>query len=263
MLKLAANITMLFTEHAFLDRFAAAADAGFEAVECIYFYDEKPEALEAALTRNGLTMALMNSPHGDWAAGERGLAALTGREADFREAIARVPEIAAATRCTKFHVMPGLCNPTAENLARYRDNIALAAEVFAPHDLEVLIEPINRRDIPGFMLSDFALAAETINALALANVRLQFDVYHRQVLCGDIVRGLEALIPVIGHVQIADVPERHEPGTGEINFSRIFKTLDDLGYDGWVGCEYHPRGATVDGLDWRDVFANTSGRSTP
>ncbi|MEO0619854.1 MAG: TIM barrel protein, partial [Pseudomonadota bacterium] len=221
MVKLAANITMLFTEHAFLDRFAAAADAGFEAVECIYFYDEKPGALDEALRRNGLTMALMNSPHGDWAAGERGLAALAGREDDFREAIARVPEIAAATGCQKFHVMPGLCDPTEENLERYRRNLAFAAEAFAPHGLDVLIEPINRRDIPGFMLADFDLAARTIEALERPNVRLQFDVYHRQVLRGDIVRGLEAMMPIIGHVQIADVPERHEPGTGEINFSRI------------------------------------------
>ncbi|MEL6289264.1 MAG: TIM barrel protein [Pseudomonadota bacterium] len=254
MVRFAANISMLFTEHPFMDRFAAAADAGFKAVECIYLYDQTPEALEAALTRNGLTMALMNTPHGDWAAGERGFAALEGRHEEFISAITQVPEIAEATGCRKFHVMPGLCEPTDAALARYHRSLRHAADVFTPLELEVLIEPINRRDIPGFMLADFALAAETIGTLGLDAIRLQFDVYHRQILHGDIVRGLEALMPMIGHVQIADVPERGAPGTGEINYTTVFATLDALGYDGWVGCEYRPSGPTTEALGWRERY---------
>ncbi len=248
--RFAANLTMMFTEVPFLERFKAAADAGFRAVECIFLYDHAPEAIATLLQDHNLEMVLMNSPHGDWNSGERGLAALEGRKSDFRAAVERVFPLAEATGCRRYHVMPGLCEPNEDALDRYKANIRWAGERFAEHGLEVLLEPINRRDIPGFMLHDFGLAAQVIKDVDLPNVRLQFDVYHRQVLHGDIVRGLETLMPLISHVQIADVPERHEPGTGEINFSRVFASLDELGYDGWVGCEYRPQGATRDGLGW-------------
>jgi len=245
---------MMFPEVPFLERFEAAAAAGFKAVECIFFYDHAPEVIAERLRANSLEMVLMNSPHGDWDAGERGLAALQGRETDFRAAIECVLPLADATQCRRYHVMPGICEPTDAALDRYKTNIRWAAERFAEHGLHITLEPINRRDIPGFMLSDFDLAASVVDDVAMENVSLQFDIYHRQILHGDIVRGLEAHISKIGHVQIADVPERHEPGTGEINFERVFETLDALGYDGWVGCEYRPKGATMDGLGWMSAL---------
>lgn len=248
--RFAANLTLMFTEVPFLDRFKAAADAGFKAVECIFLYDHAPEVIAKQLQSNNLEMVLMNSPHGNWDAGERGLAALEGREDDFRAAVEKVVPLAVATGCRGYHVMPGVCDPTPDALARYKDSICWTAERFADHGLDVFLEPINRRDVPGFMLHSFDLAAAVVEEIDMPNVKLQFDVYHRQILHGDIVRGLERLMPIIGHIQIADVPERHEPGTGEINFGRVFDTLDELGYDGWVGCEYRPRTTTVDGLGW-------------
>lgn len=252
--RFAANLTMMFPEVPFLDRFEAAAEAGFKAVECIFLYDHASETIAEHLRRHGLEMVLMNSPHGDWNAGERGLAALPGREADFRAAVDKVLPVARATGCRRYHVMPGICDPTPETLARYTANITWAADRLVEDGLDVLLEPINRRDIPGFMLHDFELAAEMIARIDRPNVKLQFDVYHRQILHGDIVRGLEALMPIIGHVQIADVPERHEPGTGEINFRRVFEALDDLDYNGWIGCEYRPKTTTREGLAWLPDF---------
>jgi hydroxypyruvate isomerase len=245
---------MMFSEVPFLERFPAAADAGFNAVECIFFYDHAADVIAERLNTTGLSMVLMNSPHGDWDGGERGLAALAGREADFRASIEKVFPLAEATGCRRYHVMPGLCEPDEAALERYKSNVRWAGERFAEYGLEILLEPINRRDIPGFMLHDYDLAVTVINDIGLPNVKLQFDIYHRQILHGDIIRGLEALMPHIGHIQIADVPDRHEPGTGEINYTQIFEALDSLSYDGWVGCEYRPKEATVDGLGWMKPY---------
>lgn len=254
--RFAANLTMMFTEWPFLDRFAAAADAGFAAVEFLFPYDHPPETIAARLTGNGLDLALFNLPPGDWAAGERGLAALPERASDFRAALETALPYAEATGVPRLHMMAGLADradPAADGA--YRTAVAYAAERLDALGLELVVEPINRRDMPGYFLDDFGYAAALIAGMKLPNLKLQYDVYHRQILHGDVIRSLEALMSIVGHVQIAAVPERHEPGTGELDDARIFATLDDLGYSGWVGCEYRPAGDTLAGLRWRETLA--------
>ena len=251
--RFAANLTMMFTEWDFLDRFAAAADAGFDAVEYLFPYDHPAETIAKKLADNGLTQALFNLPPGDWATGERGIAALPGREAEFEASVTTALAYAEATGAKRLHVMAGLADradPAA--VATYRGNVVRAAERLAAAGVALLLEPINRRDMPGYFLNDFSWTATLIGELGLANVKLQYDVYHRQILHGDVVRSLEALMPIVGHVQIAAVPARNEPGTGELDDFRVFATLDALGYDGFVGCEYRPAAATIDGLRWLD-----------
>lgn len=253
MVKLAANLTMMFNEVGFLDRFEAAADAGFKAVEYLFPYDFEPDDIAERLRANGLEQALFNAPPGDWASGERGLAAIPGRQAEFRQSIAQVFPYAEATGVERVHVMAGLsAGDLVAARQTFRDNIAWAAEQFDTHGLKLLIEPINTRDMPGYFLDEFALAVALIDEIGAANVRLQFDIYHRQILHGDVTVALETLMPIIDHIQIAGVPERHEPDSGELDYAHVFATLDRLGYDGWVGCEYRPRVGTVEGLGWRE-----------
>ncbi len=249
--KFAANLSMMFTEWAFLDRFAAAADQGFEAVEFLFPYAFAPEQIAARLQATGLTQALFNLPPGDWEAGERGLACRAGREAEFRTALEAARPYAEATGVRRLHLMSGHGNrhdPAA--VAAYEHSVRLACEAFAPLGIDILIEPINGRDMPGYFLNDFSFAADLISRLSLPNLRLQYDIYHRQILHGDVLKSLEALMPVIGHVQTASVPMRNEPGTGELDDQRIFRHLDQLEYQGYVGCEYRPAGHTLDGLGW-------------
>jgi hydroxypyruvate isomerase len=249
----AANLDFLFTELAFADRFAAAAEAGFGAVEFAIPYRLTPEALADRLRANGLELALFNAPAGDWDAGERGLAALAGREAEFRASLERARDYALATGARKVHVMAG--RPTGDRDTAWRlyeDNIAFAADAFARDGITALIEPINGGDMPGYLLGDFDRAAATLARLARPNLRLQFDVYHRQVLCGEVTAGLEDLAGWIAHVQIAAPPDRGEPDRGALDFAQIFETLAAIGYRGAVGCEYHPRAGTREGLGWVD-----------
>jgi hydroxypyruvate isomerase len=257
--RFAANLSMMFTEHPFLDRFAAAAEAGFEAVEFLFPYEHPPEAVGAALRKHGLTQALFNLPPGDFAAGERGIAALPERAAEFAEGVDLALRYAEATGCRTLHMMAA--NASREDLralAAYRAAITLAAEKLEAKDITLVIEPINRRDMPAYFLNDFDFAADLIRHLALPNLKLQFDVYHRQILHGDVIRGLEAMMPLVGHVQIAGVPDRHEPDSGELDAGFVFAALDRLGYDGFIGCEYRPAGDTVAGLGW---FAPWSARA--
>jgi hydroxypyruvate isomerase len=251
MQKFAANLSMMFNEWAFLDRFDAAAEAGFSAVEFLFPYEFPATAIAERLRRNGLTQALFNLPPGDWAAGERGLAALPARFADVQDGVARALDYAAATGAKRLHMMAGIApSESGEARAAYRRSVAFAGEALAAKGISLLLEPINARSMPGYFLNDFGRAERLIGALGLPNVKLQFDIYHRQILHGDVVKGLERLLPIIGHVQVASVPDRHEPGTGELNDDYVFAALDRLGYDGFVGCEYVPAGKTLDGLGW-------------
>ena len=253
--KFAANLTMMFNEWAFLDRFEAAAAAGFTAVEYLFPYAFDREAIAERLQRLGLTQALFNLPPGDWDKGERGLAALPERAGEFRASVATALDYAAATGVKRLHVMSGIASRDDKAAAAaYREAIAFACREAAEKGIDVLIEPINRRDMPGYFLNDFNFAAELIAELALPNLRLQYDIYHRQIMHGDVLKSLEKLMPLIGHVQIASVPLRNEPGTGELDDGRVLRHLDALGYQGYVGCEYRPAGGTLDGLKWRQTL---------
>lgn len=252
----AANLTLMFTEWDFLDRFDAAAEAGFTAVEFLFPYDHPAEAVAARLERTGLTQALFNMPPGDWAAGERGLAALPDRFDDLRAGVERALDYAAATGCRRLHMMAGIADPSdGAAAASYRRAVDHAAGRLGEAGVELLLEPINTRDMPGYFLNSFAAAEAVIAAAGHAHVRLQFDLYHRQILHGDVTLALRRLLPLTGHIQIASVPSRHEPDGEELNYPFLFAELDRLGYGGFVGCEYRPRGATRGGLGWFAPYA--------
>ncbi len=253
--RLAANLSMMFTEVPFLDRFAQAGAAGFEAVEYLFPYEYPAAEIRARLDRHGLRQVLFNAPPGDWSRGERGIACLPGREAEFREGIARALDYAAALSCPLLHVMAGIAPPgvAPDTLtARYGANLAWAVERARGSGIRIVLEPINRRDMPGYFLHRLDQAVALIAAVGEAG--LQFDIYHCQVSEGDLTRRLETHFPHIAHIQIADVPDRHEPGTGEIGWKTIFGRIDALGYAGYVGCEYRPAGETVAGLAWRQKY---------
>lgn len=259
--RFAANLSFLFTEWPFLDRFAAAADAGFEAVEYLFPYEWPAEVLAERLQRNGLTQALFNVSSGDWAAGDRGLAALPARESERRAAVRLATEYAEALGCRRVHLMAGVgSRDDANAVAAYRESVRESASTLAERGIDLLIEPINRRDVPGYFLDDFGFARRLIEALALPNLKLQFDIYHRQILHGDVATALRELMPIVGHVQIASVPGRHEPDTEELNFAHLLAELDRLGYQGWVGCEYRPRAGTLEGLAWFRPHASRARR---
>ncbi len=253
MLKFAANLSWLFLEWPFLDRFAAAADAGFTAVEYLFPYDHAPGDIAQRLARHNLKQVLFNLPPGDFAAGERGLAGLVGREQEFRASVETALNYARATATPRLHLMAGIAEG-GEAIAAYQDALKFACEAAAAHGIEILIEPINGRDIPGYLMNDFGLAEWLIHESKLPNLRLQFDIYHRQILHGDVTRGLELLLPITGHIQIASVPARHEPTTGELDDARVFETLIRLGYGGHIGCEYRPANGTLAGLSWVRPF---------
>lgn len=253
MIRLAANLSMMFNEWPFMERFRAARDAGFQAVEYLFPYEHPAEEIGAALEKNGLTQALFNLPPGDWAAGDRGMAAMPARKDEFRASVALALRYAMATGARRLHVMSGLAD-RADPVARaaYADSLRFACDQAAPVDIDILIEPINGRDMPGYFLNDFNFAAELIGELKSPNLHLQFDIYHRQIIHGDMLAGLKTLFPLIGHVQIAAVPARHEPGSGELDDFRVLRELDALDYAGFVGCEYRPANGTLAGLSWRE-----------
>jgi len=255
--RLAANLSMMFNEVPFLDRFAAARAAGFQAVEFLFPYDFPAAELRKRLDDNGLTQALFNMPPGDWAKGERGLASLPGRQAEFRDAVKKALDYAGELNCKLVHCMAGIPDaavPFATAAALYASNLAWAAEHASAAGVRLCIEPINHRDMPGYHLNTQAQGAAVVEALGPDRVGLQFDVYHCQTTEGDVTKRMEKYMPVIAHMQIADVPARNEPGTGEIGWEFVFRRMDELGYKGWVGCEYRPAGDTVAGLGWRKKF---------
>ncbi len=252
----AANLSTMFTHLPFMQRFAAAAEAGFCAVEYLFPYDHPADQIAGELERHGLEQVLFNVSPGDWPGGERGLAALPERFGEFCQGVQTALEYALATGAKRLHVLAGLADPQDElALEHYRRAVSHAARIFAEHDIEVLLEPISDRAMPGYFLNDFSLAKNMIGELGLDNVKLQFDVFHRQIMHGDITGALERLLPLIGHIQIASVPARNEPDGGEVNFPFLFEQLDRLGYKGFVGCEYHPRGDTQQGLGWFAPYA--------
>lgn len=251
--KFAANLSMMFNEAPFLDRFGLAAAAGFTAVEFLFPYEHPAAEIARRLGDHGLANVLFNAPPGDWAAGERGMACLPGRRAEFRDGIRRALDYAAALGCPRLHVMAGMMPagvPRETLLAHYAMNIDFAAEECAKAGVKPVIEPINRRDMPGFFLETTAQAVQVIEAVGPERLGLQFDLYHCQVTEGDVVRRAQELLPFIAHMQVADTPGRHEPGTGEVNWDFVFERIDAMGYRGWIGCEYRPKGETLAGLGW-------------
>lgn len=249
--RFAANLTMMFNEWEFLDRFAAAADAGFEAVEFLFPYEFPVDEIAARIERHRLTVALFNHPPGDFTRGERGLAALPERRAEFRAGLDKALFYARALGVKRTHLMAGLApagSPAAQ--AAFRDALREAVDKFAPAGIDILIEPLNARDNPGYFLNDFGAAEGLVASFGSPHLKLQFDFYHCQIMHGDVAMRLRAAAPVIGHVQIASAPERNEPDDGELNYRYLFAELDRIGYAGFVGCEYRPRGKTLDGLGW-------------
>ncbi|BDA86413.1 hydroxypyruvate isomerase [Aureimonas sp. SA4125] len=260
--RFAANLSMMFNEVAFLDRFGAAARAGFDAVEFLFPYEHPPEAVAEKLGAHGLTQALFNLPPGDFAAGERGIACLPDRAGELRAGVETALVYARATVVKRLHMMAGLgSRQNAAAVAAYRDAVSFAADRLAEAGIDLVLEPINGRDMPGYFLDDFNWTADLIAELARPNLKLQFDIYHRQIMRGDVATAMADLMPIIGHVQVASVPRRHEPMTGELNDVFLFSELDRLGYAGFVGCEYRPAGATTDGLGWFDGARPAGGRA--
>lgn len=249
MVKFAANLSFMFTEVDFMDRFEAAAKAGFKAVEYLFPYEYDKAELAARLKGAGLTQALFNVPPGSWERGERGLAALPGREADFDAAISKALEYADALECGLLHVMPGLRHHGAQ-WGTYIANLRRAAKMAAGSGVTIIIEPINEIDIPGFFLNETSVARGAIFEVGEPNIGLQFDLYHRQIQEGDTARAIAEFGPLARHYQIASPPDRGEPDDGEMNYAYLFKKIDETGFDGWIGCEYKPRGSTLEGLNW-------------
>ena len=263
--RFAANLSMLYPEHDFLDRFAAAAQDGFKAVEYLFPYEHNTALLRGRLDDHGLQQVLFNAPPGDWAQGERGLACLPGREDEFRRGVDQALSYAQVLACPRVHLMAGLAAQGADRSqlqATYEANLAWAASQAVSVGVDVLIEPINTRDIPGFFLNRQDHAHQTVLAVGAPNLKVQFDLYHCQIVEGDVAMKIRQYLPTgrVGHFQIAGVPMRHEPDLGELHHPCLFEVIDEVsaacGWQGWDGCEYRPRrgavaGGTSDGLGWR------------
>jgi hydroxypyruvate isomerase len=251
--KFAANLSMLFTELPFMERFKAARTAGFEAVEYLFPYDYSKENLRAALTSNGLKQVLHNLPAGDWAAGERGIACHPERVAEFREGVTRAIDYAKALACPQLNCLAGKIPPGMSRERAHTTlvaNLRFAAATLQAADIRLLVEPINHFDIPGFFLTRTDQALALLNEVGSSNLFLQYDIYHAQRMEGELASTITKHLPRIAHIQLADNPGRNEPGTGEINYAWLFKHIDAAGYRGWIGCEYKPKTNTTAGLGW-------------
>jgi hydroxypyruvate isomerase len=254
--RFAANLTFLFNEVPFLERFAEAAQAGFRAVEFAFPYDYQAKELAARVKSLKLEVVLFNMPPGDWDAGDRGLASLPGREHEFAAGVSAALRFAHALDCPRLHVMAGLLPPGADAEERARRlrtfvrNLRFACQEAAEQKVTILIEPINPRDMPNYLLTTQAEAHAIREEVGLSNLRVQMDLYHAQVVEGDLTEKIRRWLPYIGHFQVAGVPARNEPDVGEVNYAWLFKLLDELKYDGWIGCEYRPALSTAAGLSW-------------
>ncbi|WP_119301071.1 2-oxo-tetronate isomerase [Dongia deserti] len=257
MLRFAANISFLFKELPFLDRFVAAAESGFKLVECHWPYDNAVEALRDRLERNGLKLVMVNTAPGNLDAGDFGLGAVPGREADFQAALDQALLYVSALGATRIHCMAGKVPVTSTTHGTFVDNLRRGADKAREKDVTLVIEPINARSAPGYFLTNSQQAVDIIGEVGRPNVKLLFDVFHLQIMEGDLITRLEKLKPLIGHVQIAAVPSRAEPDEGEINYRAIFDALERIGYDGVVGCEYLPRAGTKEGLVWMKTLGVT------
>ena len=250
--KFAANLTMLFNEVPFLDRFDEAAKAGFRGVEYLFPYDFEPGELVERLRRNDLTQVLHNLPAGNWGAGERGIAVLPDRQDEFREGVDKAITYATALGCKQVNILAGIAKDVDPKDAHrvFVENLKYAAPKLKAAGIKLLIEMINTRDIPGFFLTSTKQALDILDEVGSDNLYLQYDIYHMQIMEGDLARTMEANLAKIAHIQLADNPGRNEPGTGEINYPFLFGFLDKIGYQGWIGAEYKPAGKTTDGLSW-------------
>jgi hydroxypyruvate isomerase len=258
--KFASNLSMLFGELDFLDRFEAAARARFRGVEYLFPYDFDPWELKGRLDVHGLEQVLHNLPAGDWAGGDRGIACLPGRESEFRDGVGRAIRYATALGCRQVNCLAGIAPegvPSEKLHDTFVQNLAFAAAELGKTDIRLLIEPINTRDIPGFFLCQTAQARAIIEEVGAPNLGLQYDIYHMQIMEGDLARTIEANLDLIHHMQLADNPGRHEPGTGEINYQFLFVHLDRIGYEGWIGCEYAPKTTTEEGLGWLQSYLDS------
>ncbi len=256
-LKIAANLTMMFNEHDFMDRFAAAASCGFKGVEYLFPYDYPADAIAEELEKNGLKQVLFDFPAGDWANGDRGIAVQPERVREFQDGVGLAVEYAKALGCTRLTCLAGIPDEGADPAVSEQtmiDSLQFAADAASDIGANVLVEPLNTRDVPGTYVSKSAHGARLVRAADRPNVRLQFDVYHTQIMEGDLAPNFTDLLPLIGHVQIADNPGRHEPGSGEINYPFVLNHIDHSGYDGWIGAEYMPAGETVSGLGWASDY---------
>ena len=252
--RLAANLSMLFPELDFLERFAAARAAGFRHVEYQFPYAYSADDVAAAAREAGVAVVLHNLPPGDPAKGERGMAALPGREAEFREGVEQAVSYASAVRCPRLNCLAGLAPVDEDHLRALVANVRYAARRLGEVGIQLMLEAINTRSVPGFFLTGSQQVIDVLNAAGEGNAFLQYDVFHMQIMEGDLACTIERHLGRIGHIQIADVPQRHEPGTGEINFPFLLGHLDRIGYSGWVGCEYNPRGDTLEGLTWAKPY---------
>lgn len=258
--RFSANLSMLFTEHEFLDRFDAAARAGFKAVEYVGPYDHPPEVVAARLSKNGLTQTLFNLPAGDWANGERGIAVLPDRVDEFHRSVDTAIAYARALGCPQVNCLAGIA-PEGHDAADledvFVDNLTFAVKRLEEAGIRLLIEAINTRDIPGFFLNTSKQALKIIDRVGSNNLYFQYDIYHMQIMEGDLARTIEQNLGRIAHIQLADNPGRHEPGTGEINYPFLYEHLDRIGYTGWVGAEYKPKAGTEAGLGWMREVGRT------
>jgi hydroxypyruvate isomerase len=255
--RFAANLSFLFTERPFLERFAAARAAGFTAVEFHFPYEFDRAALAEVVMTSGLDVVLFNLPPGDWAAGERGIACHPRRVAEFQDGVGQALEYARLLGCGKLNCLAGVApGDVAHEKARETlvENLRFAAAVTAHAGIELVLEPLNTRDTPGFFVPTTRSGLAVIRDVGSGNLRVQYDIYHAQVMEGDLARTLQEHLAQIGHIQLADNPGRHEPGTGEINFSFLLQHLDRIGYAGWVGCEYKPSGRTEDSFGWLEPW---------
>ena len=247
-----ANLSWLFQELPFFDRFGAAAKAGFKGIEILFPYDQPSVEIRSALLANGLEMVLLNSPPGNFAAGDRGIAAVPGREKEFRDTFEQALTYAETLQCKRIHIMSGVVKEAEKPEAHrtFLTNLEYALEKAGNSGLSILIEPINTRDFPGYFLTTVELADAILQELSDPALKIQLDWYHAQIMGGDLTRRTEKFFPRIGHFQLSGVPDRAEPDRGEVNYSHLFHLVDALHYEGWVGCEYRPKGRTEEGLGW-------------
>ncbi|MDX7990889.1 2-oxo-tetronate isomerase [Xenorhabdus littoralis] len=253
MAKFAANLSVMFNDVPFIERFARAANAGFKGVECLFPYEESVEILAELLQEYQLIQVLFNMPAGNWDEGDRGIACLPGREKAFAAGVHKALEYALALNCKQVHAMAGKLDRQFTQEQQYEcyiTNIQYAADVMAAYGINILIEPINIRDMPDYFLTTQHQAEKLLQLIDRQNVFIQLDLYHCQIMEGDLLKTIERLWEKFSHIQIASVPERHEPDSGEINYFWLFRKLDEMGYKGWFGCEYYPSGYTEEGLGW-------------
>jgi 2-dehydrotetronate isomerase len=251
--RFAANLSMMFNEVPFLDRFKAASDAGFKAVEFLFPYEHSPEEVAAKAKAAGVEIVLFNMPAGNWAAGERGITGLPGREQEFRSGVDKALTYAEQLKVPRLHAMAGIAPAGVDSQtcrATLIANLKYAARKLAERNIMLLLEAINTRDMPGFIVSTQKDSHAICEAVGEPNLKMQMDLYHMQVMEGDLATSLKRYAPQCGHIQIAGCPERNEPDTGEIRYEYLFRLLDEIGYAGWLGCEYRPAGKTTDGLKW-------------